>query len=223
MAKRSAPNPGSGDFNQDVDEAIDSWGAAALGIDPLLASFTSVAYAPVRPHVPFYRFLHYPDILDLRKNGFELEEFIPTFDLLEDAKYSQALEVHAMLHLRGEGEAPLGGAGTNPIWNPRRARQLEFQVRAALHRYGSGEVPTLLRRIIGRAFPGESISHLSIDLIHVFFWAALAEAARKYAWRDERLSFWADYLSYPVKVVGFTRWSRAEVVGGSGTDGAAAA
>jgi len=215
MAKRNSPGPDSGDFNQDVDEAIDNWGAAALGIDPLLASFTSVAYAPVRPHVPFYRFLHYPDILDLRKNGFELDEFVPTFDLLEDARYSQAQEVHAMLHLRGED----GGAG-NPIWNPKRARQIEFQVRAALHRYGSGEVPTLLRRIIGRAFPGESISHLSIDLIHVFFWAALAEAARKYAWRDARLNFWADYLSYPVRAVGFTKWSRAAV---AGTDGAAAA
>jgi len=196
MAKRND------DFNQDVDEAVDSWGAAALGIDPLLASFTSVAYAPVRPHVPFYRFLHYPDILDLRKNGFELDAFIPTFDLLEDAKYSQALRVHSMLHLHQD--VP------NPIWNPKRAREIEFQVRAALHRYGSGEVPTLLRRIIGRAFPGESLSHLSIDLIHIFFWAAMAEAARKYTWRDPRLGFWADYLEYPVKAVGFTRWSKSE-------------
>lgn len=196
MARRSD------DFNPDTDEAIDSWGAAALGIDPLLASFTSVAYAPVRPHVPFYRFLHYPDILDLRKNGFELDAFIPTFDLLEDARYSQALRVHSMLHLHQDSP--------NPIWNPKRARQIEFQVRAALHRFGSGEVPTLLRRIIGRAFPGESLSHLSIDLIHVFFWAALAEAARKYAWRDERLGFWADYLAYPVKAVGFQRLVRVE-------------
>jgi hypothetical protein len=208
MAKRNSAG-NNGEWNQDVDEAVDNWGAAALGIDPLLASFTSVAYAPVRPHVPFYRFLHYPDILDLRKNGFELEEFVPTFDLLEDAKYSQALRVHSMLHLHTEN--------TNPIWNPLRARQIEFQVRAALHRYGSGEVPTLLRRIIGRAFPGESISHLSVDLIHVFFWAAMAEAARKYAWRDPRLNFWADYLAYPVKAVGFTKWSRTE-----GSAGAAA-
>lgn len=204
MAKRSDAG-NNGEWNQDVDEAVDSWGAAALGIDPLLASFTSVAYAPVRPHVPFYRFLHYPDILDLRKNGFELDAFIPTFDLLEDAKYSQALRIHSMLHLHIENP--------NPIWNPMRARQIEFQVRAALHRFGSGEVPTLLRRIIGRAFPGESISHLSVDLIHVFFWAAMAEAARKYAWRDPRLSYWADYLAYPVKAVGFTKWSRSATSG----------
>ena len=196
MSKAAEP------FEPDTDEAIDAWGAAALGIDPLLASFTSVAYAPVRPHVPFYRFLHYPDILDLRKNGFELDAFIPTFDLLEDAKYSQALRVHSMLHLHQENP--------NPIWNPKRAREVEFQVRAALHRYGSGEVPTLLRRIIGRAFPGESLSHLSIDLIHVFFWAALAEAAKKYAWRDARLAFWADYLAYPVRSVGFAKWSRTQ-------------
>ena len=191
---------GKDDFNQDVDEAIDSWGAAALGIDPLLASFTSIPYAPVRPHVPFYRFLHYPDILDLRKAGYELEKFIPTFDLLEDARYSQALEVHSMLHLHQDNP--------NPIWNPRRAREIEFNVRAALHRFGIGDVPTLLRRMMGKSFPDESISHLSIDLLNVFFWAALAEVARDYAWRDERMSFWADYLAYPVKVVGFTRWSR---------------
>jgi hypothetical protein len=49
---------------------------------------------------------------------------------------------------------------------------------------------------------------LSIDLLNVFFWAALAEVARDYAWRDERMSYWADYLAYPVKAVGFTRWSR---------------
>jgi len=34
--------------------------------------------------------------------------------------------------------------------------------------------------------------------------------ARDYAWRDPRLEVWADYLSYPVKSVGFTKWSRAE-------------
>jgi hypothetical protein len=38
----------------------------------------------------------------------------------------------------------------------------------------------------------------------------MAEAARKYAWRDPRLNFWADYLAYPVKAVGFTKWSRTE-------------
>ena len=189
-------------FNQDVDEAIDSWGAAALGLDPLLASFTSLPYAPVRPHVPFYRFLHYPDVLDLRKAGYELDRFIPLFDLLDDAKYSQAQRVHVMLH--HQQDAP------NPIWNPRRARELEFNVRASLHRYGVGDIPSLLRRMLGRAFPDESVSHLSIDLLNVFFWRALAEVARDYAWRDPRLEVWADYLSYPVKSVGFTKWSRAE-------------
>lgn len=189
-------------FNPDVDEAIDNWGAAAVGIDPLLASFTSTPYAPVRPHVPFYRFLHYPDILDLRKSGYELERFIDVFDLLDDARYSQALQVHAMLHLHQDEP--------NPIWNPRRAREIEFQVRAALHRFGVGDVPTLLRRMLGRAFPDEAISHLSIDLLNVFFWAAMAETARDYAWRDSRLSGWADYLSYPVRVVGFSRLNLSE-------------
>ena len=193
-------NPQSPDFNQDIDEAINAWGAAALGLDPLLASFTSLPYAPVRPHVPFYRFLHYPDILDLRKSGYELDRFIPVFDLLDDAKYSQAVQVHRLLH----HENP------NPVWNPRKAREVEFRVRASLHRYGVGDLPTLLRRMLGRAFPDESVSHLSIDLLNVFFWRALAEIARDYAWRDQRLAGWADYLSYPVVNVGFARWVRSE-------------
>ncbi|MFM6980358.1 MAG: hypothetical protein ACKOWE_03015, partial [Micrococcales bacterium] len=56
---------------------------------------------------------------------------------------------------------------------------------------------------LGRAFPDQSISHLSIDLLNVFFWAALAEVARDYAWRDAKLNAYADYLSYPVDVIGF--------------------
>jgi hypothetical protein len=183
------------DFNQDVDEAIDNWGASALGIDPLLASFTSLPYSPVRPHVPFYRFLHYPDVLDLRKAGYEIDRFIPVFDRLDDARYSQAEAVHRMLHVHQD--IP------NPVWNPRRAREIEFQVRALLHRYGLSDVPTLLRRFLGRAFPDQSISHLSIDLLNVFFWASLAEVARDYVWRDARLAGWADYLSYPVDIIGF--------------------
>ncbi len=73
------------------DEAFNSWGAAAVGIDPLAASFTSVPYQPVRPHVPFYRFVSYPDILDLRKAGYEMERFVPLFDQLEDVRYREAL------------------------------------------------------------------------------------------------------------------------------------
>ena len=190
------------EYNPDADEAVDGWGAAALGVDPLVASFTSLPYAPVRPHVPFYRFFHYPDILDLRHAGYELDRFIPVFDLLEDARYSQAVAVHGMLHLHQDNP--------NPVWNPRRAREIEFSLRSALHRFGVGELPTLLRRMIGRAFPDESVSHLSVDLMNVFFWAALAELARDFAWRDERLTGWANYLSYPITAIGFTRWERSE-------------
>jgi len=54
------------------DEAFNTWGAASVGVDPLAASFTSAPYQAVRPHVPFYRFVSYPDILDLRKMGYEM-------------------------------------------------------------------------------------------------------------------------------------------------------
>ena len=176
----------------DSDEAIDRWGSATLGQDPLLASFTLEPYAPVRPHVPFYRFFHYPDILDLRDNGYEVERFIPIFDSLDDAKYSQALKISRLLR----------NQSGSMIWNPRRAREIEFKVRAAFHRFGISDLPTLLRRMLGRAFPEESISTLSVNLLNVYFWGCLAEVARDYAWREPQLGFYADYLDYPLEVSG---------------------
>ena len=176
----------------DSDEAIDRWGSATLGQDPLLASFTLEPYAPVRPHVPFYRFFHYPDILDLRDNGYEVERFIPIFDSLDDAKYSQALKISRLLR----------NQSGSMVWNPRRAREIEFKVRAAFHRFGISDLPTLLRRMLGRAFPEESISTLSVNLLNVYFWGCLAEVARDYAWREPQLGLYADYLDYPLEVSG---------------------
>jgi hypothetical protein len=174
------------------DEAIDRWGSATLGQDPLLASFTLEPYAAVRPHVPFYRFFHYPDVLDLRGNGFEVERFIPIFDSLDNARYSQAIQVHSLLkHAPG-----------SMLWNPRRAREFEFKIRAAFHRHGISDVPTLLRRMLGRAFPEDSISSLSVSLLNVYFWSCLAEVARDYAWKDPELNRFADYLEYPLEVCG---------------------
>jgi hypothetical protein len=174
------------------DEAIDRWGSATLGLDPLLASFTLEPYAAVRPHVPFYRFFHYPDVLDLRSNGFEVERFIPIFDSLDDARYSQARQLHQLLR-RSQGST---------FWNPRKAREFEFKIRAAFHRNGISDVPTLLRRMLGRAFPDEAISTLSIDLLNVYFWACIAAVARDYAWKDPQLGRYADYLEYPLEVCG---------------------
>ncbi|MFM1784109.1 MAG: hypothetical protein RLZZ579_386 [Actinomycetota bacterium] len=173
------------------DEAFNTWGASALGVDPLEASFTSKPYAPVRPHVPFYRFLAYPDILDLRKAGYEIDRFIPLFDQLEDVRYRQALALSAMLHFP-DPEMP---------WNPRRAREIELEVRSVLHEYGLGDLPTLLRKFLGRAFPGDTVSYLSVDLINVFFWAVLAELADDLAWRDPSLSWKAQYLRFPLNLL----------------------
>ncbi len=178
----------------DNDEAIDRWGSAALGQDPLLASFTLEPYAAVRPHVPFYRFFHYPDVLDLRSKGFEVERFIPIFDSLDNARYSQAIQVHQLLKF-GQGSM---------LWNPRRAREFEFKIRAALHRQGISDVPTLLRRMLGRAFPEDSISTLSVSLLNVFFWACLAEVARDYAWKEPQLTHYANYLDYPLEISGLS-------------------
>jgi hypothetical protein len=151
-------------------------------------------YAAVRPHVPFYRFFHYPDVLDLRNSGFEVERFIPIFDSLDNARYSQAIQVHRLLR-NSEGSM---------IWNPRRARELEFKIRAAFHRHGISDVPTLLRRMLGRAFPEDSISSLSVSLLNVYFWACLAEVARDYAWREPSLAHYSDYLDYPLEITGLS-------------------
>ena len=176
------------------DEAIDRWGSATLGQDPLLASFTLEPYAAVRPHVPFYRFFHYPDVLDLRRSGFEIDRFIPIFDSLDNARYSQALQIHQLLK---HGQVSM-------LWNPRRAREFEFKIRATFHRHGLSDVPTLLRRMLGRAFPDDSISTLSVSLLNVYFWACLAEIARDYAWSQPQLLTFSDYLEYPLEITGLS-------------------
>lgn len=178
----------------DNDEAIDRWGSAASGQDPLVASFTLEPYSVVRPHVPFYRFFHYPDVLDLRQSGFEVDRFIPIFDSLDNARYSQAVQIHYLLQ-HGQGSM---------LWNPRRAREFEFKIRAAFHRHGLSDVPTLLRRMLGRAFPDDSISTLSVSLLNVYFWACLAEIARDYAWSQPQLLTYSDYLDYPLEITGLS-------------------
>ncbi len=87
-------------------------------------------------------------------------------------------------------------------WNPRRARELELEVRAQLHEHGLGELPTLLRRFLVRAYPGDTISHLSVDLINVFYMAAIAELADDLAWRNPNLSWKAEYLRFPLSYIG---------------------
>ncbi len=170
-------------LNDSQDEAIETWG------DTLTQRGSDVVVERVvHEHVPFYRRQHYPDVLDLRRCGYEVEDFVSLFDLLDGAVVSQARTVHLLLHQ----------PGGNAIWNPYRARQLEFNVRAALHRVGVSDAPTLLRRMIGRVYPGDSVTHLAVDLLNVFFWASLAKIARDYAWRSPELDAYADYLEYPV-------------------------
>lgn len=174
------------------DEAVARWGAvtvAEVSADPIRAK-----------HIPFYKFTYYPDVLDLRKAGYEIENFAAIFDLLDDAHVRHAQAAHTLLHLPSDSFGGLtDAAGGNLIWTPRRARELEFQVRAAMHRFGMSDVPTLLRRMIGKAFPGDSMTHISVDLLNIFFWAAMAKVARDLSWRSPNLEFAADYLEYPVK------------------------
>ena len=177
------------------DEAFNTWGASTLGVDPLEASFTSLPYQPVRPHVPFYRFVAYPDILDLRRAGYEIDRFIPLFDALEDVRYREAVSLSQIVR------------ASDPMlpWNPRRAREIELEVRSQLHEHGLGDLPTLLRRFLGKAFPGDTVSYLSVVLVNVFFWAALAELADDLAWKSPNLSWKAEYLRFPLRSLGILR------------------
>jgi hypothetical protein len=173
------------------DEAFNTWGAASIGVDPLEASFQEKPYSPIRPHVPFYRFFSYPDVLELRDCGYEVERFVPLMDLLDDARYRQALQVSYLLHVKG----------ASPSFNPRRARELDLEIRSLLHDLGKSEIPTLIRRLLGKAFPGDSMNHISVDLINVFYWAALAEVARDHAWRRADLAWKAEYLWQPMRMI----------------------
>ena len=147
-------------------------------------------------HIPFYKFTYYADRLDLRHAGYELEKFENLFDLLDDARVSQAIKVNRLLHLPSGPEHARGG---NVIWQPRRAREIEFRVIESLHRFGLSIVPNRLRRVLGKAFNEGEMSAFDVDLIDVFYWASLAQVARDFIWRDERLEEWAEYLEYPVR------------------------
>jgi hypothetical protein len=87
-------------------------------------------------------------------------------------------------------------------WNPRRAKEIELEVRSQLHEHGVGEIPTLLRRFLGKAFPNDTISYLTVDLINIFFWACVAELADDLAWRNPNLSWKAEYLRFPIRTLG---------------------
>ncbi|MFM6962847.1 MAG: hypothetical protein ACKOWJ_01055 [Micrococcales bacterium] len=167
------------------DEAEQLWGGGPVSLSRVHGD-----------HIPFYKFALYMDRLDLRRVGYELEKFEGLFDLLDEARMSQAKAVNRLLHL------PTGTAmvrGGNQIWKPRRARELEFRVLEVLHQFGLAVVPATLRRILGQAFNHLEMNAIDVDLIDVFYWAALAKVARDYSWRDERLEEWCDYLEYPVR------------------------
>ena len=159
-------------IENETDEVIESWGLPVNN----------------RGHVPFYRMLYYPDVYDLRRCGYELERFVDLFDLLENARVSHARVVHKLLH-----------TDSSTIWDVEVARQYEFAVWQSLHRYGLADVPPILRKMLGQAFPGDAITHYAEDLITIFFWALLAMLARDYAWQAPELEKYAEYLEFPLK------------------------
>ena len=156
-----------------TDEVIETWGVAVN----------------TRGHVPFYRMLYFPDVYDLRKCGYELDRFIDLFDLLENAKVGHARKIHKLLHMQVN----------STVWDVDMARHYEFAVWESLHRFGLGDVPPILRKMLGQAFPGDSITHYAEDLMTIFSWSCLAMLARDFAWRNPELSIMADYLDYPLK------------------------
>jgi hypothetical protein len=91
--------------------------------------------------------LYYPDILDLRYAGYELERFEGLLLAMDSATFRRALAITSMLHR----------SDASPIWNAKRAYQVELLVLDTLHEYGLHQVPQLLRRILGRVFEDEVV------------------------------------------------------------------
>jgi len=85
----------------EVDEAAELWGGGPA----------EVVFASAR-HIPFYKFTYFADRLDLRRVGYELDKFDELFNLLDDARTSQAIRINRLLHLpSGPSEALRGGNG----------------------------------------------------------------------------------------------------------------
>ena len=154
------------------DELIEAWGK------PVNA----------RGHIPFYKMLYYPDVYDLQRCGFELERFLDLFDLMENAKVGHAKKIHKLLHMEHSS-----------FWNPEVAEQFEFSVWQSLHRFGVADAPPILRKMLGQAFPGDTITHYAEDLITCFFWASIAAIAKDYVWKHPELEQMIEYLEYPLK------------------------
>ena len=94
--------------------------------------------------------------------------------------------VHDPAGVRVEGVAPVHGATVVPDQHIADAPVMVIN-------------EAILRRVLGQAFNQGEMNAFDIDLIDVFYWAALAQVARDYAWRDERLEAWCEYLEYPVR------------------------
>jgi hypothetical protein len=156
-----------------TDDVIESWGLPVNN----------------RGHVPFYRQLYYPDVYELRACGYDIKRFEELFELLENAKISHARTIHNLLHIENSSR----------VFDPEIARQYELNVWATLHRFGASDAPPLLRKVLGQAFPGESVTHYASDLMTCFFWSCLAMMARDFVWRAPELELMADYLDFPLK------------------------
>jgi hypothetical protein len=94
------------------DEATLNWGVAEGDTS------TKVRVRKGQPeikHLPFYKFPYYPDVLDLRKCGYEIENFAVIFDQLDEAHYRHAMVAHILLHLPTDEFGRMGdGSGGNP-------------------------------------------------------------------------------------------------------------
>lgn len=135
--------------------------------------------------------LYYPDILDLRMLGYELERFEHLLLAIDSASFRNALAIGSLLRR----PQPLSN------WSATRANQVELMVLDILHEYGLAQIPQLLRQILGRVFEDETKNYLTIDLVTVFYWACIAEVASDYTWREPALGEWSEYLAYPVATV----------------------
>ncbi len=162
-----------------------------MGFEELEEEREPVAFEPPAGRASLVGVLYYPDILDLRLAGYELDRFEDLFVGIDGATFRQAIRVTRLLNTNSLA----------PYWTAHRAHQVELLVLDSIHEYGLAQVPQLLRSILGRVFEDETKNYLTINLVTVFYWACLAVVARDYAWREPRLEEWADYLAFPVESI----------------------
>ena len=120
----------------EADEAIEAWGGDTSQKVRIRNGVPSVA------HIPFYKFAYYPDVLDLRKAGYEIDNFAEIFDQLDDAHVRHAQIAHILLHLPTDefGRMGDGSGGAVAFATANRIAMLEHSIYSVISPEGCASI-----------------------------------------------------------------------------------